>query len=60
LIQRSKGLFKEEKVAREEGHRRRVEELRRGLEGEKGKQGEKERGLMEGLREGGFMTEAVG
>lgn len=29
-------------MAREEGHRRRVEELRRGLEGVKGKQGEKE------------------
>jgi hypothetical protein len=60
LTKRSKGPYREERAAREEGHRRKVERLRNELDDRRGKQGEKEKILIENLAGGGFITEPVG
>jgi hypothetical protein len=62
LTKRSKGPYREERAAREEGHRKKVEGLRNDLDDRrgKGKQGEKEKILLEKLEGGGFITELIG
>jgi hypothetical protein len=60
LTKGSKGPYREERAAREEGHREMVEGLRNDLDDRREKQGKKEKILFEYLAGGGFITEPVG